>query len=158
MFNQSIKISDEVEIKRPENNLTVLVCEKKPKFLLRQGSYYYHLIDLTDHNVKDKNLKEYEDLAEKGFKAIELLVTDGINKSSDLFQNENRSVTDTERNADTKYIDWEERRFELVKSIVNGKLAGKDVYDISLNDAHINKIFGIANKIIEKLKSKPLNI
>lgn len=53
-----------------------------------------------------------------------------------------------------KKIDWEERRFQIVLAIVNGKLAGKENYDISLNDSHINKIIGLANKIIEKVKER----
>lgn len=53
-----------------------------------------------------------------------------------------------------KEIDWEERRFQTILAIVNGKLAGKETYDVSLNDAHINKIIGIANKIIQKLKER----
>lgn len=53
-----------------------------------------------------------------------------------------------------KKIDWEERRFQTILAIVNGKLSGKENYDISLNDSNINKIIGMANKIIEKLKER----
>lgn len=50
-------------------------------------------------------------------------------------------------------INWEQRRYELVRAIVAGKLAGKTDYDVSINDVSINHIIGIANRIIEKLKT-----
>ena len=51
-------------------------------------------------------------------------------------------------------IDWEQRRFELVKAIIAGKLAGKEAYDVNINDTHINRIIGTANKVIEKLQNR----
>lgn len=50
-------------------------------------------------------------------------------------------------------INWEQRRYELVREIVAAKLAGKTDYDVSINDVSINHIIGTANRIIEKLKT-----
>lgn len=49
-------------------------------------------------------------------------------------------------------INWEQRRYELVRAIVAGKLAGKVDYDVTISDAVANRIIGTANRIIEKLK------
>ena len=76
---------------------------------------------------------------------------DNTNMEDSTTIKENKGSSN-ESSSNMKSIDWEERRFQLVKTIVNGKLAGKGTYDICLNDAHINQIIGIANKIIEKLK------
>ena len=50
-------------------------------------------------------------------------------------------------------INWEQRRYELVRAIVAGKLAGKTDYDVIISDVTVNRIIGTANRIIEKLKT-----
>ena len=50
-------------------------------------------------------------------------------------------------------INWEQRRYELVRAIVAGKLAGKTDYDVTINDVTVNHIIGTANRIIKKLKT-----
>ena len=100
---------------------------------------------------KSEAEKEYTDLAAKGVEVEKLYNIDKTNMEDSTTIKENGG-TSNESSSNMKSIDWEERRFQLVKAIVNGKLAGKGTYDICLNDAHINQIIGIANKIIEKLK------
>ena len=157
MANNPIKISDEVTIRRQENELIVLVCTEKPRFLRRGHSIHYHCIDLTDHNLKKSEAEnEYTGLAVEGIKILES--NDCSNDTNSPSLEPCQPIPESSSNSGSipaiKEIDWEERRFQLVKAIVNGKLAGKGVYDISLNDAHINQIIGTANKIIEKLKMR----
>ena len=72
MTHNPIKISDDVTITRPENDLTVLVCKEKPRFLRKGHSIHYHCIDLTDHNLKKSEaIKEYEGYALQGYDLIE---------------------------------------------------------------------------------------
>ena len=153
--NHSIKISDEITIRRPENELIVLVCTEKPRFLRKGHSIHYHCIDLTDHNLKKSEAeKEYTDLAVEGDKILESNNCSQDTNSPSL--EAGQPIPESSSNSGTipaiNEIDWEERRFQLVKAIVTGKLAGKGVYDIFLNDAHINQIIGTANKIIKRLK------
>lgn len=156
MAHNQIKISDDVIITRPESDLTVLVCTEIPTFL-RGGSIKFRCIDLTDKNLKKSEaIKKYDGYAFEGEQSIE------AHNPSEGYKNSNNPTeepgnpnmnSNNERPTVNKEIDWEERRFQLVKAIVAGKLAGKDVYDVSLNEAHINKIIGIANRIINKLKN-----
>ena len=150
MFGNPIKISDEVTIERPENQLTVLVCTRKPYFLLKNPSYHYYLIDLTDGSEETNKL--YEDYAKMGGEE-ELYATDKTNMEDSTMIKENEEKIN-ESSSNVKSIDWEERRFQLVMAIINGKLAGKGVYDVSINNAHINNIIGTANRIIERLKTR----
>lgn len=54
-----------------------------------------------------------------------------------------------------KEIDWEERYFEMVKVIVNGKLAGGEKMPNNLsNPVIIKQILAEARKVIEALQKK----
>ena len=53
-----------------------------------------------------------------------------------------------------KEIDWEERYFEMVKTIINGKLASGGTYKFSINDGSIKQILRDARKVIEALREK----
>ena len=157
MAHNPIKISDNVAITRPENDLTVVVCTEKPRCLVG-GSIKYCCIDLSDKNLnKKEDIEKYERYRSFGEKWLEEPEFSEKDQNTDKTLEESQNSennSNTEKPTINKEIDWEERRFQLVKAIVAGKLAGKDIYDVSLNDAHINKIIATANKIIEKLKSK----
>lgn len=124
-----------------EEGLLVFLCKEIPDFIKGNNRRY--------DEIEYQNTGRCKELMREGEKIIK-----GMKENSKTTPTE----TEKDKNMDTPKlhpnIDWEQRRFELVKAIIAGKLAGKGTYDLVINDTHINQIIGTANKVIEKLQNR----
>lgn len=134
MTHSPIRISDELTITRPETDFTVIVCTEKPHFLKEGTSKDYHCIDLSDNNPKrEADEKKYNDYAANG----------GDEMKKNKKSSEPAGSIATEKSAG-KHIDWEERRFEILKALV----AGNRTLNL-VNSEAITKLLSASGKIVE---------
>lgn len=160
MTHSPIRISDELTITRPETDFTVIVCTEKPHFLKEGTSIKYHCIDLSDNNPEKerKNYKdEYDVYVENGRNEMEKKKKTSV-ENAGLVERAGSIATEktTGENGsfNGKHIDWEERRYEILRTIINGRLIRTGNSAFSFDNASLNKMIGEANKVIKRLKER----
>lgn len=158
MTHRPIKISEELTITRPETDFTVIVCTEKPNFLKEGTSIKYHCIDLSDNNPeREDDEKKYDEYAANGGEEMEMNQKSSI-KNADIIDTTSPIAHEkpTVKNGSIygKHIDWEERRYEILRTIINGRLIRTGNSAFSFDDASLNKMIGEANKVIKRLKER----